>query len=180
MPLTADEPLYETVDGHRVEVAPMGAHESLLASTLMGFLQAFARPKRLGRAAVEALFEMAPVGRERRPDVAFVSSERWPHNRLAPRGINAWQVIPNLAAEFVSPTNTADEIMVKIHEYFQAGVQLVWVIYPEPGEVYVYESPTSVRVLTRKDILDGGHVLPGFELPLAELFEEGTTPGEAQ
>jgi Uma2 family endonuclease len=172
MALIVDEPHYEVVDGRRVELAPMGVHESLIASALMFFLQMFAKPRRLGRAAVEALFDLAPVGRERRPDVAFVSSLRWPYNRLAPRSENAWKVVPNLAAEVVSPSNTADEVLVKIHEYFKAGVELVWVIYPEPGEVYVYESPVAVRVLTRKDVLDGGKVLPGFQLALAELFED--------
>jgi Uma2 family endonuclease len=173
MAFTAEELLYEVVDGRRMELAPMGAHETLIASALMWFLQTFAKPQRLGRAAVETLFELA-VGRERRPDVAFVSSQRWPPNRLAPRGDKAWKVIPNLAVEVVSPTNTADEALVKIHEYFQAGVELVWVIYPEPGEVYIYESPVIVSVLTGMDVLRGGKVLPGFQLPLAELFENET------
>jgi Uma2 family endonuclease len=172
MPHVIDEPLYEVVDGRRVELAPMGIHETLLASALMWYLETFAKPRKLGSAVVEGLFELAPVGRERRPDVAFVSSARWPYNRLAPRGENAWKVIPNLAAEIVSPSNTADEIQVKIHEYFQSGVELVWVIYPEHGEVYVYESAVSVHVVARTGVLDGGKVVPGFELALAELFRD--------
>ncbi len=165
-----DEPLYEVVDGKRVELAPMGIHESLLASTLMMFLGTFARPRKLGLLVVQGLFDLASVRSERRPDVAFVSSGRWPFNRPVPRGDNAWKVIPNLAVEVVSPSNTADEIQVKLHEYFQWGVELVWVIYPEHQEVYVYESPVKVHVLTRAGVLDGGKVLPGFQLPLGELF----------
>jgi Uma2 family endonuclease len=172
MSIVADEPLYEVVDNRRVEIAPMGAHESLLASALVCYLQLWAKPRRLGQAGVEVLFDLAPVKRERRPDVSFVSSNRWPYNRLAPRGNNAWKVVPNLAIEIVSPTNTPDEVQLKIHEYFQAGVELVWVIYPETREVYSYESPQSVRVLTSKDTLDGGKVLPDFQLPLVEFFED--------
>jgi Uma2 family endonuclease len=178
--LFLDEPLYEVVAGRRVEVAPMGAHENVMASSLMWFLQTFAKPHGLGRAVMETLFDLATVGRERRPDVAFVSSQRWPYNRLPPRGENSWKVVPNLAVEVVSATNTADEVLAKIHEYFQAGVELVWVIYPEPGEVYVYESPTSVQILQRADVLDGGRLLPGFKLPLAELFESQTAVDEAK
>ena len=70
IPLVADEPLYEVVDGRRVEVEPMGAHETWIASALMWFLQTFARPQRLGRAVVEVLFDLPSIGRERRPDVA--------------------------------------------------------------------------------------------------------------
>jgi Uma2 family endonuclease len=70
----------------------------------------------------------------------------------------------------VSPSNTADEIQVKIHDYFQSGVELVWVIYPEHREVYVYGSPVSVQVRARTDVLEGGKVLPDFRLALEELF----------
>lgn len=175
-----DELLYEVVDGQRVEVAPMGAHENVMASLLMWFLQTFAMPKGLGLAVMETLFDLAAVGRERRPDVAFVSSRRWPLNRLPPRGDNAWKVVPNLAVEVVSPTNTADEIVTKIHDYFQASVELVWVIYPDPGAVYVYESPDRARILKRTDTLDGGQVLPGFQLALAELFKDPMPADETE
>ncbi len=178
MSLATDEILYEVVDGRRVEIAPMGAHETCIASALLGIVHAFATPKRLGRGVVEVLFFLMPVGSQRRPDFAFVSSKRWPFNRFPPRGDNAWKVIPNLAAEVVSPTNTANEVMVKIREYFQAGVELVWVIYPETCQVYVYDSPDIVRALNRNDTLEGGKVLPGFRLPLAELFEDGGTAPE--
>ena len=84
-------------------------------------------------------------------------------------------MIPNLAVEVVSPTNAADEILSKIHEYFRAGVELVWVIYPEHAEVYVYTGPLDLHILGRTGILDGGKVLPGFQLPVAELFGEEIT-----
>jgi Uma2 family endonuclease len=148
----------------------MGIRESLLATTLVLYLGTFARSRKLGLAVVEGLFELASVGRERRPDVAFVSSARWAFDRPVPGGDNAWKVIPNLAVEVVSPSNTANEIQVKLHEYFESGVELVWVVYPEHREIYVYESPVSLHVLTPANVLDGGKVLPGFQLPLGELF----------
>jgi hypothetical protein len=61
MSFIADEPLYEVVNDQRVEIAPMGAHESLLASVLAFFLQLWSRPRRLGQAGVEVLFDLAPV-----------------------------------------------------------------------------------------------------------------------
>ena len=54
-----------------------------------------------------------------------------------------------------------------------AGVQ-VWVVYPGTNKIYVYDSPTSVHILQVGDDLDGGSLLPGFRLPLAVLFQEGT------
>src|SRR5258708_32339340 len=84
MPLVADEPLYEVVDGWRVELAPMGVHETLIASALMFFLQMVAKPQGLGRAVVEALFDLEAGGRGAPPAEAPGVSPRGPPNRRRP------------------------------------------------------------------------------------------------
>ena len=83
----------------------------------------------------------------------------------------AWDVVPDLAIEVISPYDLAEESLQKIHEYLHAGVQLVWVVYPEERQVYVYETPTRVRILAADDTLDGGAVLPGFQLRVDSLFD---------
>lgn len=178
--LLDDEPFYEVVDGKIVELAPMGAHEGWLAAELVGYLISFARQHRLGRVVPEVLFDLGPaLQRKRRPDVAFVSYARWPRQRGVPHA-EAWDVVPNLAVEVVSPSNTWDEMVNKVAEYFRAGVEGVWVIFASQEQVYVYDSPTQVRILTRADALTGEPVLPGFRLPVAALFEdlEATEPVE--
>jgi Uma2 family endonuclease len=162
--------LYEVVNGQRVQLS-MGAYESTIASDLHGFMSPYARTKGLGRAVVEVLFLLTVVGTKRRPDVAFVSYERWPRRRRVPRE-EAWEVVPDLAVEVVSPSNTAEEILTKIEEYFRAGAKRVWVIYPSLQQVYVYVSPTQNHILSRSDRLDGEDILPGFELPVSLLFDE--------
>ncbi len=72
--------------------------------------------------------------------------------------------------EIVSPTNLAEEIDGKVIDYCQAGVRLVWVIYPDFGRIYIYQSPTEVTVLERADTLDGGTVLPDFHLSIEDLY----------
>ncbi|HEX8204273.1 MAG TPA: Uma2 family endonuclease, partial [Isosphaeraceae bacterium] len=114
---------------------------------------------------------------QRRPDVAFVSDERWPRRRAVPEEEAAWNVIPDLAVEVVSPTDRDEAGLAKVREYFQAGVRLVWKVYPRERVVHVYESFTTIRVRTRADDLDGGEVVPGFRLPLATLFEEEEPAG---
>ena len=74
----------------------------------------------------------------------------------------------------LDPNDLVDEVIQKLVEYFQAGVRLVWIVHPVQRLVYVYESPTHVRGLSHLDELDGGAVLPGFRLPLANLFPETT------
>jgi Uma2 family endonuclease len=106
----------------------------------------------------------------RRPDMAFVSAARWPLDRELP-GTGDWDVVPNLAVEVISPHDVFKDVLAKLREYFHYGVQLVWVIAPEEQQVYVYASPTQVHVLTVRDELTGGEILPGFHLPLAHLFQ---------
>jgi Uma2 family endonuclease len=174
-----DDILYEVVDGRRVEKM-MGFYECGIASILAEYLAVFVRAQRLGRVRVETPFLIDPTRKlERRPDVAFVSYDRWPRDRRLPRA-NAAPVVPDLAVEVVSPTNTASEIQAKRHEYFQAGVRAVWVIFPDQREVYAYSSPTSVRILPHDGELDGGEVVPGFRLPVAALFEDEPGPGNGE
>lgn len=175
------EVFFEIIDGQRVELPPTGAYETVLASRLCTRLDGFGSAQQLGQAATETLFDLRPaVNRNRRPDVAFVPFERWARGRRIPRG-NAWVIVPGLAIEVISPNDLAEEILTKVLEYFREGVRLAWVVYPGQGMIHVYESPRSARILGRDDDLDGGSVLPGFRLPLADLFEEeepesGTEP----
>ena len=166
---------YEIIDGVRVEREPMGAFETVLASWLCYLMNGFAAGKKLGLAVSEVLFVLdATRNLNRRPDVAFVSYSRWPTAVVAREP--AWNVVPDLAVEIVSHTNLAEEIDRKITDYFQAEVRLVWVFYPDSGRVYAYESPTQVSILERTDTLDGGEVLHGFRLPIAQLYEAVAKP----
>jgi Uma2 family endonuclease len=165
------EELFEVVNGQRREVPPMGAFAGLLASELVGFLRDFAKQHKLGLAVAEVLFTLRqqPLLR-RKPDVAFVSYDRLPDPVLPAKDPAAWDVVPKLAVEFVSPTDFADEIIDRLRDYFDSGVQLAWVFYPRHRYVYVYESLTGIRVLTERDELDGAVALPGFRLRVGELF----------
>jgi Uma2 family endonuclease len=163
--------LYEVVDNQVRELPPMGIEEALIASTLFRILSPFTWTSGLGRVVSEALFLLTPTQkRQRRPDLAYVSFQRWPRGRRVPSA-DAWEVVPTLAIEVVSPTNFANGVLEKIEDYFQSGVERVWVIYPTVAKLYDYDSPSSVRILTRDQSLDGGALLPGFQLPLVELFE---------
>jgi len=161
---------YEIIDGVKVELPPMSADSQMLGSRLARHLSNFGIAKDLGEACAEILFKLPlKKDRNRKPDVAFVSYSRWPKGKPLP-STNVWNVLPDLCVEVVSPNDLADEIETKINEYFEAGVRLVWVVYPRQERFYVYDTPSQVRRLTRSDTLDGGVVLPGFQLPLTELF----------
>jgi Uma2 family endonuclease len=161
---------YEVVDGQIVENPPMGAQESILASFLHDLMGPYARSNRLGRVVTETLFLLDRFRLlKRRPDLAFVSIKRWSLLRKVP-ATESWDVIPDLTVEVISKTNSANSVARKIEDYFQAGVSKVWVIYPSTSKIYVYDSPTRVRILQLGDDLDGEGVIPGFRVPLSTLF----------
>jgi Uma2 family endonuclease len=164
--------LYEVVDGRIVELPPMGAYESELAFSLAFAIEQVVNDLRLGKVVVEMLLRIdAARNLKRRPDLAFVSAAHWPFGKRVPKG-EAWDIVPDLAVEVVSPSNGAAEIAEKIRDYFQTGTQRVWVVYPGTRQVYDYKSVSNVHILIEPAELDGGDLLPGFHIPLSRLFED--------
>lgn len=162
--------LCELVDGTLVEKT-MVFYESLLALYLGELLNSFVRKNRLGIVAGESgIMRLAP-GLVRIPDVAFISWARLPDGRVP--HVSIADFAPDLAVEIISRGNTRQEMERKLRDYFAAGTRLVWYVYHEPKrEVRVYTSPKEYTTIGENETLDGGAVLPGFQLPLAELFAE--------
>lgn len=167
-----DDTLYEIVEGGRLEPAAAGVREALIWTLVCSRLGTFSRARGYGRVIHQALFAMdGSAATWRRPDVSFVSYDRWPKDRRI-EPTDAWAVVPDLAVEVVSPGNFANEIPERVAEYFSAGVRRVWVVYPTVRLVYVYESSRRVRVVGPGEEVEGGDVVPGFRLAVDELFED--------
>src|SRR5258707_344151 len=102
--------LYEFVDGEWKETPRMGAFAGMLATYLVEEIRALVSGNRMGYVFAEVLFRLAAEGPARRPDVAFVSRKRWPYKERFTEDPPAFDVVPDLAVEVVSPTNMAAEI----------------------------------------------------------------------
>jgi Uma2 family endonuclease len=107
-------------------------------------------------------------GLVRIPDLSFISRARLASYRSARDPI--LPLAPDLAIEVLSAGNTSREMARKIREFFASGCRLVWLVDPRNRTVAVYTSPSDPEVLTEKQTLTGGEVLPGFRLPLRKLF----------
>jgi|CXWL01.1.fsa_nt_gi Uma2 family endonuclease len=161
--------LCELVEGVLVE-KPMGYLESILAIAIARHLANFAVPRKLGFVSgSDGMLRLFP-GLVRIPDVAFASRDRFPAGKLPVEPIP--DLTPDLAVEVVSISNTPAEMARKRREYFDAGVRLVWIVDPTSQTVAVFSSPQHSVELGLHDSLDGGDVLPGFSLAIAELFAE--------
>jgi Uma2 family endonuclease len=169
------EGLCELVDGLLVEKG-MGYTESDLTFILAGFLRAFIVPRNLGLLSGPDGGMRLFAGLVRMPDVAFASWDRIPGRRRPTEPIAGFA--PDLAIEVLSRSNTKKEMARKRREYFQAGVRLVWEVDPRARTVAVYEGPERPTILEVGQTLDGGEVLPGFALTLADLFADLDRQGE--
>jgi len=165
---------YELIDGEVVEVQPMGIYSAAVANRLNKHLSAYSLDRGTGESYMDAIFRVPlrrDLNRNRKPDVAFVSFERWPEDRPIPYRGNPLDVVPDLMVEVISPTDEAEEVLKKAFEYLQAGARLVWLIYPGVQTIHAYTSPElPPRVFSPNSTLDAGDVLPGFSVPVAALF----------
>jgi Uma2 family endonuclease len=160
--------LVELIDGTLVE-KPMGFAESRVAMKLITrlgrHLEDNGEPGVLtGEAGtIRVLAKFVRI-----PDVAYTSWDRLPNGQIPVAKVP--EVVPNLCVEVLSEGNTVAEMARKLKEYFVAGVDLVWFIDPDERTVRVFTSPDDVKTLRVKDTLTGGTVLPGFAVPVTELF----------
>jgi Uma2 family endonuclease len=165
------ERLWEVVNDELQEAEPMSTVANILAARLCERLMVFNAVNRQGEVVVETLFVLRSRPRlHRRPDVAFVSRQRW--DGVEADESAAWAVVPDLAVEVISPSNLAEDVEDKLDEYFAAGVRRVWVIYPRSRKLHDHTSPTTCTRIPVDGVVDGGDILPGFQFQLAELFRE--------
>jgi Uma2 family endonuclease len=159
--------LFELVDGTLVEKA-MGWQESLLAGVILQWLNNYLDQHRMGVATgpdgMTRLFNDTVRG----PDVAFVAWSRLPDGRIPNEPIP--DIVPNFVIEVLSVSNTYAEMSRKRREYFHAGVELLWMVDHRSRTVTVFRSPQDALVVSEGQTLDGGKVLPGWHVDLAELF----------
>jgi Uma2 family endonuclease len=149
-------------------MSPAGYEHGVIAGEMYGHLFNFVKQSRLGVVtAAETGFQ---IGHDpdtvRAPDVGFIRMDRVP--RVRTRGF--FQGAPDLAVEVVSPNDRAGELQAKVQDWIAAGCHVVWVVDPTSRTVSVYRGSHETALLTIADELTEGELLPGFRLPVAEIF----------
>lgn len=158
----------ELVKGSIIKMSPTGRMHGRIVSKIDRYLGMFVEQHRLGETygAETGFILRRDPDTLRAPDVAFVGTER-----LAQQHAEGFlEGAPDLAVEVISPSETRRAVEEKVLDYLHAGTQLIWLVQPETQTVTIYRSLDNIRILTAADTLDGGDLLPGFTLPVAELF----------
>ena len=157
----------ELIDGEIVRMSPSGAEHGSVAMNLGAILRQFVKANKLGRVfAAETGFKLAPR-RVRAPDVAFVRAER------LSGGVPAkfFDGPPDLAVEVVSPSDAWHEVEAKIEDWLSRGTRSCWVVDPKTRLVVVYHPGGHGTRLDIKAVITDEQVLPGFSVPVAEVFD---------
>ncbi len=158
----------ELIDGKVVELSPPGFDHGEIAGTIVSRLRDFVKQNKLGRVSVEGGFRLqSKPAIVRAPDVSFVETARL-------QGVKTRGFIdgaPTLAVEVVSPGDLWPDVEKKVQLYLDKGTRAVWIVEPDAKTVQVRTKDKAPFVLHIDDILDGGEVLSGFQLPLREIFE---------
>ena len=155
----------ELIDGTLVEKS-MGQKESILGSWILRKIGNFADEHDVGTISGEQSLLTLWPGHIRMPDIAYFP---W-KNVLGVGQDAAPSMVPDIVVEVLSPGNTVREIERKRKEFFEFGTKLFWTVDPVKRIVEVHTSPSRKRVLSKSDILTGGKVLPGFALPMKDIF----------
>ena len=175
--MTADELLrlpkdgfhYELVKGELLRMSPTGTKHGEVTMNLAAPLHRHVKLNHLGSVyAAETGFKLeSNPDTVRAPDIAFVRVERiQSQGKAQGYGDGA----PDLAVEVMSPGDSKREVAEKTIEYFAGGARMVWVVNPKSKTVAVYRAPLEATILTENDTLDGGEIIPGFQIAVAEIF----------
>ena len=160
----------ELVGGRIVRMTPTNPTHGRIEVNVAVALSRFVRTQNLGgvMAGEVGVFTTRNPDTVRAPDVLFLSHAR---DAGRTRRDGFLEVAPDLVVEILSPTDRPDTVRRKLDEYLAAGVRLAWVIDPATRTVHVHPASGEPRSLAAGEILAGADVLPGFALPLDEIFE---------
>ena len=176
--LTAEDLLRLTSEGVKGELIRGVLHETVsvgkihgrIAMAFGGALVSYVRPRRLGTVIgsdAGVLIQRNP-DTVREPDIAYISAERL---SLDDQSDGYLEVVPELVVEIVSPSDSPREVNEKIRMWLDLGVSMALEVRPAERAVMVHRPDAPAVTLTGEGVLDGGDVLPGFRLPLSEIFD---------
>ena len=161
---------YELVRGELRKMAPTSDAHGDISADMHLSLGAYVRANNLGRTRIAEsgfVLELDP-DHVRAPDVSFVRRERI---EAIGRQNRFWPEAPDLAIEVISPNDRYTEVNEKVADYLAAGTRMVVVVNPRNRTVNVH-TPEGAITLTISDTLDGGDVVPGWQMPVADIFAD--------
>jgi Uma2 family endonuclease len=162
---------YELLRGELIEMPGAKFQHGFIVGRLLRLLGIFVDQFRLGAIGNNCAFDLRQSPDSLLiPDVFFVSAAR------LPSADTDWDIYlgpPDAVFEVVSPSDSAPDVHDKTIEYLDAGVRVVVNVWPRSRSVSVHRPEGDTREFKTGDVLELEDVLPGFRLPIAEIFQRG-------
>jgi Uma2 family endonuclease len=162
---------YELIRGEQKKMSPAGSYHGILTASVTGSLIVHVRVNNLGKVLTgdPGFLISSDPDTVRAPDAAFISRERLEETGETD---GYWPGAPDLVVEVISPNDRYTEVEEKVAEWLEAGARMVVVVNPRRRSVRVHRSLSDVIDLTEGDVIDGANVVPGWTLPISEIFED--------
>jgi Uma2 family endonuclease len=155
----------ELVHGDIVVMSPSGYNSDEVAANVVGGIHNWVKPRKLGRVTASSAGFTLPNSDIRSPDVSFVKAERL---RISPESFAP--LAPDIAVEVKSPTDTIEKLREKLDSFLEQGTTVGILIHPQQKWVEVRRLNQEAIILKGTDVLTVEDVLPGWELPLEEIW----------
>jgi Uma2 family endonuclease len=165
----------ELDDGIISIMGPSDIVSSEISSRLIAFLFVWVNPRRLGRVFDSAGGFIMPNTNVKAPDVSFVRAARL---RQSPRYFG--ELVPDLVVEIKSQSDRIKPIETKVLKFIELGAVVGILIDPDEETVTIYRSTGEPTILGNGDILTIPELVPGWELPISELWPPIFTEEETQ
>ena len=101
----------------------------------------------------------------RRPDVAFYTAEQIRQTKMQ---VNQ---IPSFVVEIISTTDRINRVNRKVDDYFNAGVKVLWHVFPESKKVHIFESNRGSLICSGADLCSAEAAIEGFIMSADAVFE---------
>jgi Uma2 family endonuclease len=165
-----DADLTELIDGRIVDMSPTGNEHGAVEINFGTALKNYITTTRRGKVRVGevGIYIRRNPDTVRAADALYISNERYTQKQSR----SYLDVPPELVVEVLSPDDAWTEVMDKLADYFEAGVVVVWVANPKTKSVFAYRSLTEVVHFKENELLVEEAFLPGFAVPVADLFED--------
>jgi len=157
---------YELDEGELIEMTRPAYKHNRALRILLVKLDEYLTRTGLGEALLSENLYALSSNTRRSPDVAVILGDR----RAELENAKVIHVIPEIAAEVLSPSETPRMIHRKLKQYFDAGVKEVWLIDPDSREAEIWTGAALPETALGAGDALTSVLLPDFELPLAELF----------
>ena len=157
---------YELVDGEIV-VSPAGMLHAEIVINIVHIIATYLDENRIGKVYGDNMGLIFPNGNLRSPDVSFIRMEKLPEGKSP---VTFGEMVPDLAVEVLSPSDSPRHVAQKIGEFLEYGAALVWLVDPQARTVTVYRSLSQTQQFTAGDTISAEPVLPGFGCVISRFF----------